>query len=135
MKGFLKKYLIWVIVALALLVAAVIFIRPQRPFAGDNALTVEQVTAYGQDVTGETAEYLPALLADIRVSRMMDGAEGWDESASLVITGTCNGESYTLVLGDYNALILGRESYRVKGGSDLMLQILELAGFRFELAG
>ncbi len=126
MKDFLTKRPVWVAVAAVLILAALIFIRPQTILESAE-LSVEQVMAYGEDVTDELeGTPLPDLLRETEVSQMMDGGDSWDPEQSLVITGTCDGEAFTLVLGDYNLLNLGAKSYRVRNGSDMLVYIMSL---------
>ncbi len=129
MKEVLKKRLTWVIAAVILIVAALIFIRPQTPFGGRDtgtALSIEKVEVFGQDVTGEMADQLYEMLWGLRASHMMDEAQGWNAETCAVITGAYDAEEFTLVLGDYSVLNLGEASYRVHNGSDLLVQIVEL---------
>lgn len=126
MKKGLGKRLLWGLLAVLLAAAALLFIRPQA--ALENAsLSVEQVTVYGEDVTGELDENrLLELLREIKVSRMMDDAAVPEAAQGVSIAGSCDGEAFALFLGDYNVLSLGGNTYRVRNGSDLLIDIIAL---------
>jgi hypothetical protein len=119
-----NKSPLWIALTVVVILAALYFVRPQSLFPSDE-FSYTQITAYGQDVTDQVDEAaLSQVLSQLKGSRMFSSPEESQEAVR--ITGTCQGEPFTLVMGEYSTIHYNDTDYRIRSASDLLVELYDI---------
>jgi hypothetical protein len=119
-----QKSPIWIALTVVVVIAALYFVRPQSLFPSDQ-FSYTQIVAYGQEVTGQVDETaLSQVLSQVKGSRMFSAPEEGQED--ILITGTCQGEPFTLVMGENSTIHYNDTDYRIRSASDLLVALYDI---------